>query len=67
MKLEVTQKGIRDQRGDRIPVGTILTIKGDSIPAGMVSKVRVLADDPVAVAEPVTNPARRGRPPKQAD
>ena len=42
MKVEVTHKGIRDQRGVRIPVGTVLDVPGNVVPAGMINKVRVL-------------------------
>lgn len=44
MKIKVTQRGIRDQDGKRVPIGTVLDIKGDTIPAGMVNKVEVIAD-----------------------
>ena len=54
MKIEVTQKGIRDQNGKRIPVGMVLDIKGDTIPAGMVNKVRVIKDDPKPAAKLTT-------------
>lgn len=44
MKLEVTHKGIRDQDGKPVEIGTVLNIKGDTVPVGMVNKVRVIAD-----------------------
>lgn len=42
MKLEVTERGMRDQDGKPIEVGTVLTVKADAIPASMINKVRQL-------------------------
>ena len=41
MKLEVNQKGLR-QDGKLVPVGTVLEIKGDTVPASMVGKVGII-------------------------
>ncbi|MCC0013878.1 MAG: hypothetical protein H6881_08370 [Rhodobiaceae bacterium] len=42
MKLEITEKGIFDQNGKRVPVGTEIEVKGDTIPAAFVNKCRVI-------------------------
>ena len=56
MKLEITKKGFRDQSGKAVPVGTVINVKGDDIPAGLVNKCRVVADGRGKTA--VTNPAQ---------
>lgn len=55
MKIEVTRKGVYDQNGNPVPVGTEITVKGDEIPASLVNKGRVIASKP-AKAVAVTNP-----------
>lgn len=54
MKLEITQSGARID-GKPLVVGSTLEIDGDTIPASLVGKVRVV-DQAEKVA--VTNPAK---------
>lgn len=52
MKVKVTEKGVYDAKGERVPVGTVLSVKGDELPAYLVGKA--VADG----AQAVTNPAK---------
>lgn len=52
MKVKVTEKGVYDAKGERVPVGTMLNVKGDEMPAYLVGKAAAVD------AEPVTNPAK---------
>lgn len=45
MKLKVTKPGYHDQDGNPVEVGTIITVKGDEIPASLVNKADVVTDD----------------------
>lgn len=56
MKIEITEKGVYDRKGERIPVGTEITVKGDTVPAAFVNKCRVIGEKP-AKGVAVTNPA----------
>lgn len=58
MKIEITEKGVYDTKGHPIPVGTEITVKGDTVPAWLVNKGRVIAEKP-AKATAVTNPAEK--------
>lgn len=56
MNIEVTKKGVHDQDGKPIEIGTTISVQGDAIPAWLVNKGRVVAEKPKkAVA--VTNDA----------
>lgn len=44
MKLEVTQKGVHDARGQRVAVGDVIEVEGDTVPAWLVNKVRVAGE-----------------------
>ena len=55
MKIKITEAGVYDQKGQRVPVGTEITVKGDAIPGWLVNKGRVVAEKP-AKAVAVTNP-----------
>lgn len=59
MKLEITKKGYHDQSGKPVDVGTVITTKGDDIPAGLVNKCRVIAESKGKTA--VTNPAQNAQ------
>ena len=52
MKAEITQEGVFDQTGNRVPVGTVIEVSGDDLPAWLANKAR-----PVA-AEAVTTPKK---------
>ncbi|MBA86128.1 MAG: hypothetical protein CML69_15555 [Rhodobacteraceae bacterium] len=62
MKFEITQKGVYDKSGKRVPVGKVLTLKGDEIPSNLVGKGRsltpVVADDGED-KQAVINPAKK--------
>lgn len=62
MKFEITQKGVYDKNGKRVPVGKVMTLKGDEIPSNLVGKGRSLtpmvADDGEE-KQAVTNPAKK--------
>ena len=57
VKIEITKPGVYDEKGNEIQIGTELTVKGDSVPAWLVNKGRVIAEKP-AKAAAVTNPAK---------
>jgi len=56
MKFEIIRKGVYDQNGNSIPVGTEITVKGDEVPSWLLNKGRVVADRKGKTA--VTNPAK---------
>lgn len=55
MKLRITHPGYHDQYGEPAPLGTVLTVKGDTIPASLLNKCEVVAGDE-AEKTAVTNP-----------
>ena len=63
MKLEITKKGYHDQSGKPVPVGTVISVKGDDVPAGLVNKCRVVAETKGKTA--ITNPAQGGEGPSE--
>lgn len=56
MRIEITRRGVYDQNGNPIPVGTEVATKGDGVPAWLANKGRVVAD--AKGKTPVTNPAK---------
>lgn len=56
MKVEITETGVYDQDGNRVPVGTQIDVKGDAVPAWVANKCRVVAKAQGKTA--VTNPAK---------
>lgn len=54
MKLKITEAGVYDAEGKRIPVGEEITVKGDSVPAWLVGKAVEIQTRKVLV----TNPAK---------
>lgn len=56
MKITITELGVYDQNGDQIEVGTVVDVKGDTVPGWLVNKGEVLADAKGKTA--VTNPAK---------
>lgn len=42
MKLEITQKGVFDAEGNELEIGSVITVKGDTVPSLYVNKARVL-------------------------
>ncbi|KPF74559.1 hypothetical protein IP68_12400 [Blastomonas sp. AAP25] len=59
MKIEITQKGVYDAKGQEIEVGTEMDIKGDTVPAWLVNKGRVLAEAKGKAAVTNTSGAER--------
>jgi len=57
MRIEITRSGVYDEKGEEVEVGTELTVKGDSVPAWLVNKGRVVADKPTK-ATAISNPAK---------
>lgn len=63
MKLKITQPGVfapaeKGSKGEReVPVGTIIDIDGDKVPAALVGKCEVMGNE-AAGKTPVTNPAK---------
>jgi len=63
MKLEVTQKGVHDAKGQRVAVGDVIEVDGDTVPAWLVNKVRPAGE--TSGKKLVVNPAE-GDSPKTA-
>ena len=59
MKLKITRKGVFAD-GEELPVGTVIDIKGDTIPASLINKVANLDAPPPegATVEPVVPSAQ---------
>lgn len=55
MKATVLKKGVYDKDGNRVPVGTSITVKGDTLPAYLKGKAK--AEAKAMPKEAVTNPA----------
>jgi hypothetical protein len=60
MKIEITEAGVYDRDEREVPPGTVLDIPGDTVPAWLVNKGRVIAA-PAPEAEMVASPKKRGR------
>jgi hypothetical protein len=66
MKIEITEKGVYDGKGQRIPVGTVINVKDGEIPSNLVGKGRAVRaieadqDDAQDAKTAVTNPAKKG-------
>lgn len=60
MKLKITKPGYHDQDGKPVEVGTIVTIKGDGIPASLLNKCEVIGDES-AGKEPATGQKPAGK------
>lgn len=52
MKFEITEKGVYDDQGKRVPVGTVVELDGEELPAALKNKGRVFATAAVAVTNP---------------
>lgn len=59
LTVEIISRGVYDQRGVMVPIGTALTIDGATLPASLVNKARIVSAE-AAEAVAVTNPARKG-------
>lgn len=63
MKIKVTEKGVYDQKGKRVAVGTPFTVPGGVIPSWLVGKVVIIEGAPAkaqtipAAKTAITNPA----------
>lgn len=63
MKLEITKRGVYDQKGQPIPVGTEITVKGDTVPGWLGNKgVEVKAKGKSAVTNPANDPVQQTAP-----
>ena len=52
MKVTITETGVYDPKGERIPVGTEISVKGDAIPDWLVGKCQAVAVKKTAVTNP---------------
>lgn len=59
MRVKITEAGTFDRDGAEIPLGTVLTLQGSSVPAWLANKAEIVADDPAPEAAAVTNPRKR--------
>ncbi len=65
MEVKITEKGVYDQDGKPVPVGTTITVKGDAMPAYLVSKAMPVEEPKKRVA--VTNPKKGAVTEEQTD
>lgn len=56
MKAKITEKGVYDAKGNRVPVGAEVGFKGDKLPAYLVGKAVLMEGKSEKVA--VINPAQ---------
>jgi len=56
MKFEITQKGVRDAKGEEIPAGKEIIVEGDTMPGWLVGKAVPVKERKGKTA--VTNPAK---------
>jgi hypothetical protein len=56
MKVRISQAGVFNPKGERIPVGAELSIKGDTLPTYLVGKCIELEGGKTAVTNPAPNP-----------
>lgn len=62
MKVKITQNGVYDSKNERVEVGKVLTVKGDTIPSYLVGKcveVENATAEQAPAKEPVVNPAQK--------
>lgn len=67
MKVKITKKKVYDPKGKEVPVGTVLNLEGDTIPAFLVNKCEVVEAeaeteveiDPKAGAKAADAPAKK--------
>lgn len=53
MKAKVTEQGVYDANGKRVPVGTVVNVKGDALPGYLIGKAQPVDAEPrVAVTNP---------------
>ncbi len=64
MKFEITQKGVYDQKGKPIPVGTEIDVDGEKVPAWLVNKGSPMKSKGKTA---VTNPAKGALPQSGAE
>jgi len=55
MKVKITEKGVYDQDGNRVPVGATVDVKGDTLPGYLANKGAVVEGGRKTA---VTNPAK---------
>lgn len=58
MRVKITTTGVHDRDGALIPIGTVLTVQGDRVPAWLLNKAEIVAEEPAPAAVAVTNPAK---------
>lgn len=51
MQVEITAKGVFWQSKTMLPVGTVIEVEGDTMPAALVNKARPVVKSPEASAE----------------
>lgn len=62
MEAKVTEKGVFDQSGKPVPIGTTIFVNGDMLPGYLVNKAVLLEDTKKRVA--VTNPKKGATQPE---
>ena len=61
MKAEITERGVFDGAGKEIEVGETVEIKGDTLPAALVGKARLIGSKPKPEGKMVVNPDNSGK------
>lgn len=58
MKVKITMKGVFGVDGKEVPVGTVIDVKGDAMPASLVNKAEIVGGSKPTGKTAVTNPAK---------
>lgn len=52
MKMEVTRRGVYDAKGEKIEIGTVLTVKGDTVPGYLLNKAVEVKGERTEITNP---------------
>ena len=61
MKAEITEKGVFNGAGVEIEVGEVVEFEGDTLPAALVNKARLIKAKSVKADTMVVNPAKQNK------
>ena len=59
MKAEITEKGVFNSAGNEVAVGQVFNINGDTLPAALVGKARIIKAKPKQAEAMIVNPAKQ--------
>lgn len=65
MKVKITKKKVYDSKGKEVPVGTVLNLEEDTIPAFLVNKCELVEAEAEAEAEAKVDAKVDAAPPRK--